>query len=62
MQHEQAHDHNAATAARLPRRTKIIFGLGDWGPTTAGTAIMFFFAFFLTDVAGLPPHTPPSCS
>ena len=43
------------TAASLPRRTKIIFGLGDWGPTTAGTAIMFFFAFFLTDVAGLPP-------
>jgi GPH family glycoside/pentoside/hexuronide:cation symporter len=43
------------TATHLPRRTKIIFGLGDWGPTTAGTAIMFFFAFFLTDVAGLPP-------
>jgi GPH family glycoside/pentoside/hexuronide:cation symporter len=42
-------------SAHLPRRTKIIFGLGDWGPTTAGTAIMFFFAFFLTDVAGLPP-------
>ena len=41
--------------SRLPRRTKIIFGLGDWGPTTAGTAIMFFFAFFLTDVARLPP-------
>jgi glycoside/pentoside/hexuronide:cation symporter, GPH family len=40
---------------KLPRRTKIIFGLGDWGPTTAGTAFMFFFAFFLTDVAGLPP-------
>jgi glycoside/pentoside/hexuronide:cation symporter, GPH family len=43
------------TATHLSRRTKIIFGLGDWGPTTAGTAIMFFFAFFLTDVAGLPP-------
>jgi GPH family glycoside/pentoside/hexuronide:cation symporter len=43
------------SAAHLPRRTKLIFGLGDWGPTTAGTAIMFFFAFFLTDVAGLPP-------
>jgi GPH family glycoside/pentoside/hexuronide:cation symporter len=42
-------------SARLPRRTKLIFGLGDWGPTTAGTAIMFFFAFFLTDVARLAP-------
>ena len=39
----------------LSRRTKIIFGLGDWGPTTVGTAFMFFFAFFLTDVAHLPP-------
>ncbi len=45
----------SASSPHLPRRTKIIFGLGDWGPTTAGTAIMFFFAFFLTDVAGLPP-------
>jgi glycoside/pentoside/hexuronide:cation symporter, GPH family len=45
----------SASSTHLPRRTKIIFGLGDWGPTTAGTAFMFFFAFFLTDVAGLPP-------
>ncbi len=43
------------TTAPLPRRTKIIFGLGDWGPTTTGTAFMFFFAFFLTDVARLEP-------
>jgi GPH family glycoside/pentoside/hexuronide:cation symporter len=41
------------SAAHLPRRTKLIFGLGDWGPTTAGTAIMFFFAFFLTAYASL---------
>ena len=33
-----------STSTHLPRRTKIIFGLGDWGPTTAGTAIMFFFS------------------
>jgi GPH family glycoside/pentoside/hexuronide:cation symporter len=39
----------------LPRRTKLIFGLGDWGPATTGTAFMFFFAFFLTDVARLDP-------
>ncbi len=49
------HQFTAAPPPSLSRRTKIIFGLGDWGPTTAGTAIMFFFAFFLTNVARLPP-------
>ncbi len=44
-----------SSTGHLPRRTKVIFGLGDWGPTTVGTAFMFFFAFFLTDVARLPP-------
>ena len=49
------------TTTRLSRRTKIIFGLGDWGPTTVGTAFMFFFAFFLTDVARLPPAYASWC-
>lgn len=40
---------------RLPRRIKTLFGLGDWGPTTTNTVVMFFFSFFLTDVARLPP-------
>jgi GPH family glycoside/pentoside/hexuronide:cation symporter len=40
---------------RLSRRTKLIFGLGDWGTSTTSTAFMFFFAFFLTDVARLDP-------
>jgi glycoside/pentoside/hexuronide:cation symporter, GPH family len=40
---------------RLPLRTKLIYGLGDWGNTTTSTFMVFFFAFFLTDVARLAP-------
>ena len=43
-------------APRLPRLTKFIYGLGDWGNTTTSTLQGFFFAFFLTDVAGLAPR------
>lgn len=39
----------------LPLRTRVLYGLGDWGPTTTSTAFMFFYSFFLTDVANLPP-------
>ena len=39
----------------LPRRTRVIYGLGDWGNTTTSSIIGFFFSFFLTDIAGLPP-------
>ena len=39
---------------RLPLITKIVYGLGDWGNTTTSTIFIFFFAFFLTDVALLP--------
>jgi GPH family glycoside/pentoside/hexuronide:cation symporter len=46
---------NTATAARLPLSTKVVYGLGDWGNTTTSTIFIFFFAFFLTDVARLPP-------
>lgn len=45
----------SASSQKLPLRTRIIFGLGDWGGTTSSTALMFFFAFFLTDIAHLPP-------
>jgi Na+/melibiose symporter-like transporter len=41
---------------RLPLVTKIVYGLGDWGNTTTSTIFIFFFAFFLTDVARLPSN------
>jgi GPH family glycoside/pentoside/hexuronide:cation symporter len=43
------------TSEKLPFRTKLIYGLGDWGNTTTATVVGFFFLFFLTDVALLPP-------
>lgn len=44
------------SATRLPRRTKFIYGLGEFGPSVAGgTIIPFYFLFFLTDVAGIRP-------
>lgn len=39
---------------RLPFRTKLIYGLADWGNTTTTTIVGFFFLFFLTDIALLP--------
>jgi GPH family glycoside/pentoside/hexuronide:cation symporter len=41
-------------AAALPLRTKIVYGLGDWGGSAVSTVFIFFFAFFLSDVARLP--------
>ncbi len=40
---------------RLPFSTKLLYGLGDWGNTTTSTRLLFFFAFFLTDIARLDP-------
>ena len=41
---------------RLSRWTKLIYGLGEFGPSVAGgTIIPFYYLFFLTDVAGLRP-------
>jgi glycoside/pentoside/hexuronide:cation symporter, GPH family len=40
---------------RLPFRVKFIYGLADWSNSTTSTIFGFFFAFFLTDVARLPP-------
>jgi glycoside/pentoside/hexuronide:cation symporter, GPH family len=40
---------------KLPLSTKVIYGLGDWGNTTTSTIFLFFFSFFLTDIARLSP-------
>jgi len=46
----------AATRPRLSRWTKLLYGLGEFGPSVAGgTIIPFYFLFFLTDVAGVRP-------
>ncbi len=40
----------------LSRWTKVIYGLGELGPSVAGgTIIPFYYLFFLTDVAGIRP-------
>lgn len=43
------------TAERLPARTKLAYGVGDFGFAFADTAIGVLFAIFLTDVVGLRP-------
>ena len=46
----------SATRPRLSRWTKLLYGLGEFGPSVAGgTIIPFYFLFFLTDVAGVRP-------
>lgn len=40
-------------APRLTTADKLIFGLGDWGPSAASTARNLFFFIFLTNVVGL---------
>jgi GPH family glycoside/pentoside/hexuronide:cation symporter len=40
----------------LSLAAKILYGLGDWGNTTTSTIFIFFFAFFLTDIALLPSN------
>ncbi len=44
-----------ADSGRLPFRTKLIYGLANWGITTTSTLFIFFFSFFLTDIARLDP-------
>lgn len=41
--------------AKLSFITKFLYGIGDWGNTTTTTIVGFFFLYFLTDVAHLPP-------
>jgi glycoside/pentoside/hexuronide:cation symporter, GPH family len=45
----------STSSTHLPFRTKFIYGLGDWGNTTTSTIFIFFFSFFLTDIAHLDP-------
>jgi GPH family glycoside/pentoside/hexuronide:cation symporter len=40
---------------RLPRRTKLLYGVGDIGFSLTTTIIGAFFAIFLTDVVGISP-------
>ncbi|MGQ9586227.1 MAG: MFS transporter [Anaerolineae bacterium] len=43
-----------AQVERVPRTTKLIYALGEFGPSVGvGTVIPFYFLFFLTDVAHL---------
>ncbi len=46
---------NPLPAERLPFRTKLIYGLSDWGNTTTTTIFQFFFLIFLLDTARLDP-------
>ena len=41
---------------RLPLRTKLIYGSGDWGMASYNTLRQIFYAIFLTDVVGLDPR------
>jgi len=41
--------------AKLPLITKLFYAIGDWGNSTTTTIVGFFFLYFLTDVAHLPP-------
>jgi GPH family glycoside/pentoside/hexuronide:cation symporter len=47
-------DHQPAVTA-LPRKTKFIYGLGDWGASAATTARNAFWFVFLTNVVGIGP-------
>ncbi len=46
---------NSQPANKISTRTKVIFGLGDWGNSSLTTIFGFFFAFFLNNIAGLQP-------
>lgn len=46
---------NLTKSTALPRRTKFIYGLGDWGASAATTARNAFWFVFLTNVVGLNP-------
>ncbi|MFQ5436771.1 MAG: MFS transporter, partial [Anaerolineae bacterium] len=46
---------NPEGTIKLPRRTKFIYGLGDWGASAATTARNAFWFVFLTNVVGINP-------
>ncbi len=42
-----------ALPEKLPTRTKLFYGLGDWGFSLTGTMLAVYFAMFLSDVVHL---------
>ena len=48
-------DDQAPTVVALSRKTKFIYGLGDWGASAATTARNAFWFVFLTNVVGIGP-------
>lgn len=46
-------DITASPKSQLSRRTKFIYGLGDWGTSAATTARNVFWFIFLTNVVGI---------
>ena len=44
---------NTAPSEKLPRRAKLLYGMGDWGFSMTGTILSVFFAMFLSDVVHL---------
>jgi GPH family glycoside/pentoside/hexuronide:cation symporter len=45
---------NCSGQGKLGLFNQIAYGLGDFGPSLAGNAVLVFFLFFMTTVAGLP--------
>jgi len=43
------------TSERLPRKTKLLYGIGDTGFSLTSTLIGVYFLLFMTDVVGLRP-------
>ena len=46
----------AVRRERLPLRTKLLYGSGDWSMASYNTLRQIFYAIFLTDVVGLDPR------
>src|SRR5512139_3320038 len=46
---------NEAQSYKLPRKTKIFYGIGDLGNAVVNSAIQFFLMKFYTDAALVPP-------
>jgi GPH family glycoside/pentoside/hexuronide:cation symporter len=48
-------ENSTLSAPALSRRTKLIYGMGDWGASAATTARNAFWFVFLTNVVGVNP-------
>lgn len=53
---QPATDQTGLDPGKLPLRTKLVYGSGDWGLASFGTLRQIFYAIFLTDVVGLDPR------